>query len=200
MSSPAIFLDRDDTLIGDPGYINDPALVHLLDDVGPALGRLAQAGFKLVVVTNQSGIARGYLDEPMLERIHEELRRQLADWGVKLDAIYYCPYLADAEIERYRRESDWRKPMPGMILAAAADLDIDLSRSWMIGDGDRDIQAGKAAGCRTILVRRGRKEASQTTQSPQTSQVRPDFAATGMAEAADIILDQSNLIQVPHIT
>ena len=155
---PAVFLDRDGTVIEDPGYVRDPGQVRLLAGVAEALRDLRAAGYALVVVTNQSGVARGYLDEIGLAAIHDRMRVLLAANGARLDGLYYCPYHPEGVVEAYRKESDWRKPGSGMLLQAARDLGIDLGRSWMIGDSPRDIQAGRGAGCRTVLLRQGEGE------------------------------------------
>jgi D-glycero-D-manno-heptose 1,7-bisphosphate phosphatase len=178
----AVFIDRDDTLLDDPGYLSDPAGVVLLPGAARAVARLRQAGWLVVLVTNQSGIARGLLDEPTLDRIHEELGRQLDAEGTALDGIYYCPYLAEAVVAAYRQDSPLRKPNPGMLLQAAEDLHIDLPASWMIGDSERDVQAGRRAGCRTIRV-----------HSPKTPDAPPedtaaDAVAPDLAAAAHTIL------------
>lgn len=150
----AVFLDRDNTLIEDPGYLRDPDRVRLLPGVAKALVRLREAGFSIIVVTNQSGVARDCQTEDELRAVHRRLSELLQAQGVALDAIYYCPFLdgPEAVVERYRRDSELRKPKPGMLLLAAEDHAIDLARSWMIGDSRRDIEAGRAAGCRTILI------------------------------------------------
>ena len=153
MAGKAVFLDRDNTVIEDPGYISDPQVVKLLPGVELAIKSLAQAGYKVVVVTNQSGVARGLLTEEMLERIHTELRRQLGQHGAHLDGVYYCPFHPEGTVEQYAKDSDLRKPKPGMLLKAAQELDIDVSASWMVGDSARDIEAGQRAGCRTVRVR-----------------------------------------------
>lgn len=182
MKHPAIFLDRDRTLIDDPGFITDPDQVKLMDGVPEALRRLEQRGFRVVVVTNQSGVARGLLDETRLGEIHERLMQLLEDAGAGLDGIYYCPYLPgeEAVVESYRLDSDLRKPKPGMLLKAAGELQLDLERSWMIGDSARDIQAGRAAGCKTILVN-GQERAGAAEDGS------PDFVASDLLQAADII-------------
>jgi len=156
MSSVAVFWDRDNTLIKDPGYISEPGQVELLPGAAEALKRLAAAGFENIIVTNQSGIARGYFDEAALARVHDRMVALLAEQGAKIDAIYFCPYLAgpEARVEKYRKDSEWRKPKPGMILQAALERKLELAGSWTVGDGLHDVQAGRAAGCRTILIRR----------------------------------------------
>lgn len=154
MSARAIFLDRDGTIIEDSGYLFEPDSVRLLPNAAEGLARLKLAGFQLVLVSNQSGIARGIFDEAALARVHSRLEALLAERGVRLDAAYYCPFLAgpDASVETYRRESPLRKPGPGMLLQAAGELGLDLSQSWMIGNAATDVLAGNAAGCRTIRL------------------------------------------------
>ena len=142
MSEKAIFLDRDDTLIEDPGYINDPEQVKLLDGVPEALIQLKNLGYKLIVVTNQSAVAHGIVTEKVLDEIHERLKQLLADKNAFLDRIYYCPYHPEGVVPKYCKESNSRKPSPGMLLKAADEMDIDLSRSWCVGKRNRDIEAG----------------------------------------------------------
>jgi len=182
MSNKAIFLDRDQTLIEDPGYINHPDQVKLLDGVAEALIELKSLGYKLIVVTNQSGVARGIVTEKVLEEIHNRLKQLLAEKGVFLDRIYYCPYHPEGAVAKYRKESDCRKPNPGMLLTAANEVDIDLSQSWCIGNSSRDIEAGLRAGCKTILVD---PPSHQKQLSP--GQPRPDYRAVNIKEAVNII-------------
>jgi D-glycero-D-manno-heptose 1,7-bisphosphate phosphatase len=183
MRSRAVFFDRDHTLIEDPGYISDPDNVRLYDDVVEALKRLGSAGYRLVVVTNQSGVARGILTEERLGEIHQRLEALLEQQGAGLDAIYACPYLdgPEATVEAYRCPSDLRKPAPGMLLQAAADLELDLAHSWLIGDRARDIEAGRRAGCRTILLERDQA-------NPSARQANPDHVVRSLTEAADTVL------------
>jgi len=182
----AVFLDRDNTIIQDPGYLSDPAAVKLLPGVELAIKSLRQAGYKIVVVTNQSGIARGLLTQEALERIHTEMQRQLAEKSAHLDAIYYCPYHPEGTVEAYAVESDLRKPRPGMLLKAAHELDIDLPSSWMVGDGPRDIEAGQRAGCRTIRVRLPDRQPLPGEQEDED--VEADFTLRNLVEAARVIL------------
>lgn len=180
---PAVFLDRDHTLIEDPGYINDSSQVILLPGVGQAISRLRAAGYLAVVVTNQSGLARGRITESQLSAVHARLMELLSAEGTALDAIYHCPYLPgnEAVVEKYRRDSDLRKPRPGMLLAAAKDLKIDLSQSWMIGDSTRDIQAGRAAGCRSILIGNADSQAHEA-----------DHVVADLPSAVEIVLSLSH--------
>ena len=154
MTTRAVFLDRDGTIIEDTSYVDDPAKVRLLSGVADAIRRFGDASYLVVIVSNQSGVARGMFDEATLSAVHQRVDELLAERGATLDGAYYCPYLdsAEATVETYRRDSDLRKPKPGMLLQAAEELNIDLERSWMIGDSSRDIEAGKRAGCRTIRI------------------------------------------------
>ena len=188
--SKAVFMDRDNTVIEDPGYISDSSAVKLLPGVELAIKSLAQAGFKNVICTNQSGVARGMLTEDDLESIHAEVRRQLADKGAHLDAIYYCPFHPQGTIDQYARESDLRKPKPGMLLQAAEEFDLDLAQCWMVGDSARDIEAGQRAGCRTIRVRIA-GEISPATQRGDEA-VQADFTVRNLVEAARIIVRETD--------
>ncbi len=154
MNRRAVFLDRDGTIIEDTSYVDDPRTVRLLPGVADAIRRFADANYLVVIVSNQSGVARGMFDEATLSAVHQRVDELLAERGATLDGAYYCPYLdgPEATVETYRRDSDLRKPKPGMLLQAAEELDIDLDQSWMIGDASRDIEAGTRAGCRTIRI------------------------------------------------
>jgi len=144
---PAVFLDRDGTLNENLAYLTRPEDMRLLPGVGAALQRLREAGFACVVVTNQSAVGRGMMSDAELESVHEEMVRQLSAIGAMLDGIYSCTSVVD---------HPERKPAPGMLLRAAAELQLDLANSWMIGDSARDILAGQRAGCKgCILVRTG---------------------------------------------
>jgi D-glycero-D-manno-heptose 1,7-bisphosphate phosphatase len=175
---PAVFFDRDNTLIEDPGYLKDPAHVKLVAGAAEATARLRRAGFAAVVVTNQSGVARGLMAESDVAAVNARMKELLAAGGGGLDGVYYCPYLNGPEAVRqeYRRDSELRKPLPGMLKLAAEELGLDLSRSWMIGDSSRDIEAGRAAGCRTIFI------------GPGGQAARADAVATNLTAAADRIL------------
>ena len=182
MANKAIFFDRDDTLIEDPGYINNPDQVKLLEGVPEVLNELRTMGYKLVVVSNQSGVARGIVTEDVLAQIHKRLEQLLGEKGASLDGIYYCPYHPEGVIPKFRRNSDNRKPNPGMLLSAGKDLDIDLKESWMVGNGARDVEAGTRAGCRTILL-----DSKGHEQKIQPGQLAPDYRAVNLKEVVNII-------------
>ena len=182
MSNKAIFLDRDDTLIEDPGYISSPDQVKLLSGAARALVELRTMGYKLVVVTNQSAVARGIVTEKVLGQIHDRLERLLAEKNASLDGIYYCPYHPEGTVAKYRKKSEYRKPSPGMLLAASDEMDIDLSKSWMVGNNTSDVEAGLEAGCKTILLDSPSRQKQFTP-----GQATPNYRAVNMTEAVNII-------------
>jgi D,D-heptose 1,7-bisphosphate phosphatase len=180
---PAVFLDRDGTLIEHVPYLSDPELVRLLPGTAEALKRLRRAGFACVLVTNQSAIGRGMLTEDRLAQIHTELYRQLAAAGATLDGIYYCPNVPAGD-DRTIVECQDRKPGPGMLHRAAADLELELRSSWMVGDLISDVLAGLNAGCRSILVQSGQTPPADADLLAGRSLIAHDFTA-----AAAMILD-----------
>ena len=182
MANKAVFFDRDNTLIEDPGYINSPDQVKLLPGVATALIQLRESGYELVVITNQSGIARGIVSEAVLKKIHNRLNKLLEDQGAYIDKFYFCPYHPKGAIGKYRKESKMRKPNPGMILKAAEEMDIDCSRSWMVGDSYRDVAAGKQAGCKTILIKSSLKAEMKKLGDPE-----PNKIAINLKEVVNII-------------
>ncbi len=184
MTEHAAFIDRDNTLITNSGDLGDPDLVRLVTGAAAALVRLADAGFALVVVTNQGGVARGAFTEEDVEEVHERICELIAEETGRdqlLEHFYYCPWHPEGTVERYRREHPWRKPQPGMLYAAAADLDLDLTRSWLVGDQQRDVEAGRAAGCSTVLL---------SQDDAVIAAAGPTAAAPDLAAAAEIILQR----------
>ena len=160
---PAVFLDRDGTLIDNAGDLGDPDQLKILPGVALALQLLLKHNFILFVVTNQGGVARGKYNEDAVVQTHERLERMLcAEVGAPqvICEYYYCPFHPQATVEKYRGEHEWRKPAPGMLFAAALAHAIDLEKSWMVGDQERDVVAGAAAQCRTILISSDRELAA----------------------------------------
>ena len=198
MSEKAIFLDRDDTLIEDPGYINNPEQVKLLDGVPEALIQLKNLGYKLIVVTNQSAVAHGIVTEKVLGEIHERLEQLLADKNAFLDRICYCPYHPEGVVPKYCKESNSRKPSPGMLLKAADEMDIDLGQSWCIGNSSRDIEAGLRAGCKTILIDMPPAQQKQVTPPLSLAGVKPDYKAVNIKEAVNIVKKYLRTPAVPQ--
>ena len=155
MPVPAVFLDRDGTLIREEHYLSRPEQVSLLPGAAAAVRTLNEAGMPVVVVTNQAGVARGIFPESRIAEVHARLADLLAVEGARVDAFYHCPHHPSANIDAYRCDCECRKPRPGLLRTAARELGLDLSRSWMVGDKRSDLEAGAAAGCRTVLVRTG---------------------------------------------
>ena len=181
---PAVFLDRDGTLIEDVDYLSRLDQLVLFPWTADALRLLARAGFRIVVVTNQSAVARGIVTEEFVRDTHAELNRRLALAGAHVDAFYCCPYHPDAVVEQYRADPRCRKPRPGMIEDGARDLQIDLSRSWMVGDRWIDVETGNAAGVPAILVRSGH---AARLREPMPAGTRADAILDNLMEAAEWI-------------
>jgi D,D-heptose 1,7-bisphosphate phosphatase len=175
----AVFLDRDNTVIADMEFSINRARLRPLPGALEALRRLQEAGYLLIIVTNQSGVARGRFSEERLRGFHEHFLRRFERNGVRLAGIYYCPHYAEGKVAKYAIACDCRKPQPGLLLRAARELGVDLKQSWMVGDRPADIGAGQAAGCRTIRV--GNTDWAEA--DPQA-----DFETPDLARAAEIIL------------
>jgi D-glycero-D-manno-heptose 1,7-bisphosphate phosphatase len=189
----ALFLDRDGTLVHPRHYPSRPEELVLYDDLGPRLRQLQRAGFKLIVITNQSGIARGLFDEAALARMHAHLARELARQEVYLDAIYHCPHHPDGVVPELAHVCECRKPRPGMLLRAALEHHVDLRRSWFVGDILDDVEAGNRAGCRTVLVDLG------TESMPPSLARTPDFVARDTCHALELIAGSERLGASPSV-
>lgn len=181
----AVFIDKDGTLIPDIPYNADPALITLAPNAGLALRHLKQAGYALIVISNQSGVARGLFAETALIGVRQRLDQLLAVFEIALDGFYYCPHLPDAPIAHYRVDCQCRKPKSGLLTQAANELGIDLAHSWMIGDIAADCEAGKRVGCHTILI-----EKPYDPQREFNTLSQPDFLIDHWTQVPNIILKQ----------
>jgi D-glycero-D-manno-heptose 1,7-bisphosphate phosphatase len=181
----AVFLDKDGTLVHDVPYNVDPARVRLRRDAGHALNRLQHSGYALVLATNQAGVAHGLFTEGELDEVWEELLAQLSAYGVVLDGIYYCPHDPRGAIAGYACQCECHKPQPGLLLRAAEQHHIDLPQSWVIGDILDDIEAGRRAGCRTVLL-----NVDSETEWRRGAMRTPHFVAHTLTDAVDIIISR----------
>jgi histidinol-phosphate phosphatase family protein len=179
----AVFLDKDGTLLDDVPYNVDPARMRLSTGAEAGLPQLDAAGYRLFVVSNQSGVARGYFAEAALAGVERRLRELLAECGVELAGFYYCPHYPGGSVPAFAVACDCRKPAPGMLVKAARDWDVDLTRSWLIGDILDDVEAGRRAGCRTVLLDNGHE--TEWVRSPLRTS---DLVARDLAEAARLIV------------
>ena len=178
--SPAVFLDRDGTVSEEVGYMYHAGLYRPFSWTGKAVRRINESGFKAVLVTNQSGIERGYFDEAVLHEVHQALRAELARWNAHLDGIYVCPHKPETGCA-------CRKPKPGMLLQASRDLNLDLGRSFMIGDRYLDVEAARAAGVKSVLVRSG-DGAAELERYAATAAAQPNHVADNLLDAVEAIL------------
>ena len=155
MKRPALFMDRDGTISEEVGYVNHPSRFRLFPYTAEAIKLLNDNGWLAIVVTNQAGVARGYFSEDVILKIHDQLSRDLQNESAQLDAIYYCAHHPAVGEPPYRLDCDCRKPKPGLIQRAAADFEIDLARSWMVGDRYGDIELAHNAGVHSAFVLSG---------------------------------------------
>ena len=188
----AVFLDRDGTIneivyYQDLGIVDSPFTAEqfkLLPQVGEAIRILNQSEFKVILVSNQPGIAKGHFSMETFGEIREKMRTELAKYGAHLDGEYYCLHHPEAKIEEYKKNCECRKPKPGLLLKAAKDLSIDLSNSWMVGDSLTDIEAGKRAGCKTILIGNMKCDLCRLMDEKN---IRPDYIVKNLYMAKEII-------------
>lgn len=186
--TPAVFLDRDGTLVEEVGYLDRLERLALFPWSIDAVRLLNRAGFRVVVVTNQAGVARGFFDERFVADTHRHLDRKLAAAGARVDAYYYCPHHPDAPIEAYRTKCECRKPSPGMIRSAARDLELDITRSFVVGDRWLDMEMAQASGATGILVLTGY---GKTEASRQPDGIKAAAVVANLIEATAWILRQS---------
>jgi D-glycero-D-manno-heptose 1,7-bisphosphate phosphatase len=179
---PAVFLDRDGTIAEEVGYLNHISRFRMFPFAAAAIRRLNEADYLAIVITNQSGVGRGYFPESLVRDVHELMTTQLAKEGAHIDALYYCPHKAEDACE-------CRKPKPGMLQRAAREHGLDLRRSFVVGDRYGDIELAHWVGARAILVRSGYGEGEVQRHSANWA-VAPDFVAENLAEAIDWILKQ----------
>lgn len=179
----AVFLDKDGTLIRNIPYNVNPDLISLMPNAAAGVKLLQDRGYVPIIVSNQSGVALGYFTEADLIGVTAKIRLLLGEEGITVHGFYYCPHFAEGIVQPYAYACNCRKPLPGMLLAAARHFTISLADSWMIGDILDDIEAGKKAGCHTILVNNGNETEWELTETR-----KPDYMTADLKEAADIIL------------
>lgn len=190
-SQPAVFLDRDGVIIEDVDLLTQPSEVRLFESVPQAIQTIKQAGFRVVVVSNQTVVARGLATEDEVKAINNYIQSLLVQaGGDRIDAFYVCPHHPNATLPAYRLVCECRKPRPGMLLQAAEEHNLNLQASFMVGDRITDIIAGMKAGCRTIMVRTGMHEAKPIeTTDPLDTSVQPDFVCGNLGQAVAWILE-----------
>ena len=195
MPSQAIFLDRDGVInayvynaeFGTVDSPSSPEQFTLLPGAGKAVAEFNRLGLLVVVISNQPGIAKGKFTPALLDRVTAKMHAEIATCGGKLDAVYYCLHHPEAELPAYRMRCECRKPRPGMLLRAAQDWQIDLQNAYMIGDGVTDLEAGRAAGTRTLFIGQSKPYVFQAFEKHG---IQPDFMASSLADAAEIIAQQ----------
>ncbi|OGW43667.1 MAG: hypothetical protein A2X57_02630 [Nitrospirae bacterium GWD2_57_8] len=185
----AVFLDRDGTINEEVGYVRDLAMLRLIPGAAAAIRKLNEAGFKVIVITNQSGVARGYFPESQVQEANALLRTKLGREGAVVDAEYYCPHHPTAGNSAYTQACDCRKPETGLIDRAVKDFDIDRTSSFMVGDKWSDVELGHRAGLRTVLVQTGFAHDDPGNVRPEHVD-DPDLTAHDLAETVDWILGQ----------
>lgn len=188
MSKPAVFLDRDGTINEQMGYINHVTRFQMLPRAAQAIRKLNDKDIPVVVVSNQSGLARGYFPKKVLDEVHVKMNRALTEGGAHVDGIYYCPHHPEAKEAEYRKACDCRKPKTGLFTQAAVDLDIDLSRSYVVGDRFSDLKAARNCGAKGILVLTGYGRGDLEYVGPELD-IKPHHVADDLYAAVEWILD-----------
>ena len=187
MSRPAVFIDRDGTISEEVGYVNHPSRYRVFPYAAEAVRLLNDAGWLAVLVTNQAGVARGYFAEDLISEVHAALARELERGGARLDAVYYCPHHPAVGEPPYRLDCDCRKPRPGLVRRAAEELNIDLTRSWMVGDRYGDVELARNACLRSAFVLSGYGRGEWEYQRERWPH-QPDLVAEDLLEAVREIL------------
>jgi D-glycero-D-manno-heptose 1,7-bisphosphate phosphatase len=183
----AVFMDRDGTISEEIGYVNHPSRYRVFTYSAEAVRLLNEAGWLAILVTNQAGVARGYFTEELIGEVHEVLKRELSERGAQLDAIYYCAHHPSVGESPYRFDCDCRKPKPGLIRRAAADFDIDLKQSWMVGDRYSDIELARNARVHPAFVLSGYGRGEWEYQRA-TWKHEPELVAEDLLEAVKKIV------------
>ncbi|MEI8172251.1 MAG: HAD family hydrolase [Deltaproteobacteria bacterium] len=183
----AVFLDRDGTINEEVGYLDNLDKLQILPEAFEAVRLVNQSGMKTVVITNQSGIGRGFFDEAFVGRVHEEMRSLFLKEGAVIDSFYYCPHHPTEGMGQYRQVCSCRKPEPGLLLKAAEDLDIDLGKSYMIGDMPKDVEVGQRAGAKGILVQTGYGKVADM------GSIHPDYIAQDILDAVTWLLSNREI-------
>ena len=191
MKKRAVFLDRDGTINRDVGYPNSYHLIEIFPFSFKAVRKINQAGLLAVVITNQSGVGRGLIEERNLKDIHHQMKAAFAREGARLDAFYYCPHYLFSKSSQYNKDCSCRKPFPGMGLRAAAELNIDLANSYMVGDKVEDILFGFNIKAQPILVLTGYGQQSMIQLKQQN--LKPAYIASNLLEAVDWIIAQEKI-------
>jgi D-glycero-D-manno-heptose 1,7-bisphosphate phosphatase len=184
----AVFLDRDGVLNEEVGYICRPEQLKLIAGSGTAVKRLNDHGFVVVVVSNQSGIGRGICSDAEIQQVNVSLSKQLSLYGAQIARFYYCPHHPTEAKGEYLITCDCRKPRPGMLHQAATDLNLDLKTSVMVGDRESDIQAGRSAGCNTVLIKSNPR--SERWYTPNEDQTSPHLVVFSLSDAVNWIIDK----------
>lgn len=190
-SGRAIFIDKDGTLIKDNPYNVDPSKIEFYPEVWEALRLIARQGFAFIVVSNQPGVAKGYFSEVELEKLISWFRRTFSEQGLPLSGFYYCPHHPEGVVDSYSMACQCRKPNPGLIFRAARHLNVELGKSWMIGDILNDVEAGNRAGCRTIMLDR-----KYETEWLTGEWRKPDFIVENLLEAARAVVGCAEPLRV----
>jgi D-glycero-D-manno-heptose 1,7-bisphosphate phosphatase len=190
MKRRAVFIDRDGTISEEVGYINHASRFRLFPYSAAAIKHLNENGWLTIVTTNQAGVARGYFSEDMIQTVHARMRAELETAGARLDAIYYCAHHPSVGEPPYRVECDCRKPKPGLIARAAADFDIDLAASWVVGDRYSDVELARNAGVQSMFVMSGYGRGEWEHQRASWT-MQPDQTAEDLLEAARIIVSKT---------
>ncbi len=188
----AVFIDRDGTISEEVGYVNHVSRYRVFPFAAEAVRLLNESGRLAVLVTNQAGVARGYFKEELIAAVHNQLEEELARGGARLDAVYYCPHHPSVGEPPYRFDCDCRKPRPGLLLRAARELDLDLSRCWMVGDRYSDTELARNAGTRAAFVLTGYGRGEYEHQS-HAWEHRPDLVAENLLEAVRKIIEEGGV-------